>query len=115
MDAFKKIWNIVTTVFVAVAVLLAVALAVDSTTGTGTVLVTDLPLGSLTVTEDTAWSWRYNAASTNSATVDLVTPGAEHTVDFTNTLEKEKWLDVAIAPALSYGFVNLLYFVSRKW
>ncbi len=58
-------------------------------TGAGTVTIANLPLGTYTVTEDTAWSWKYTANQT-SASVTVDADGGS--VTFTNT-KTEKWLN----------------------
>lgn len=52
-----------------------------------------LPVGSYTVTEDTAWSWRYALTGTNDRAVDL-NSGVDGvvTVEFKNKLDKHTWL-----------------------
>ena len=63
-------------------------------TGSGSVTIYDLPLGEYTVTEDTSWSWRYTASGfVASDTISLDDLDAE--VSFTNTYEKNQWLDYA--------------------
>ena len=62
--------------------------------GSGSVTIYNLPLGSYTVTENTDWSWRYTADKT-TATADLsTTPDAE--VTFTNTYSTSQWLNDVI-------------------
>ena len=60
---------------------------------TGSVTIKGLPVGSYTVTEDTAWSWRYALTGTKDRPVDL-NSGVDGvvTVDFTNKLTKHTWL-----------------------
>ena len=59
--------------------------------GNSFVIIKDLPAGSYTVTENTAWSWRYTPDG-NGKTAN-VTGGATETVTFTNSRDKVKWLD----------------------
>ena len=60
---------------------------------TGSVTIKGLPVGSYTVTEDTAWSWRYALTGTNDRAVDL-NSGVDGvvTVKFENKLDKHTWL-----------------------
>lgn len=60
---------------------------------TGSVTIKGLPVGSYTVTEDTAWSWRYALTGTNDRAVDL-NSGVDGvvTVDFENELTTHTWL-----------------------
>jgi len=61
-------------------------------TGSGSVTIYDLPLGSYTVTEDTSWSWRYTASAA-SQNADLKDdPDAR--VAFTNTHVDDRWLNI---------------------
>lgn len=48
-----------------------------------------LPVGTYTVTEDTAWSWQYKA---ENATQTVTPNGAEAAVTFTNTYKGTNWL-----------------------
>ena len=59
--------------------------------GNGSVTIQDLPCGEYTVTENTAWSWRYTPDS-NGKTAN-VTGGETKTVTFNNDRKKDKWLD----------------------
>lgn len=60
---------------------------------TGSVTIKGLPVGSYTVTEDTAWSWRYALTGTNDRAVDL-NSGVDGvvTVEFVNKLTTNTWL-----------------------
>lgn len=60
---------------------------------TGSVTIKGLPVGSYTVTEDIAWSWRYALTGTNNRAVDL-NSGVDGvvTVKFENKLDKHTWL-----------------------
>lgn len=60
---------------------------------TGSVTIKGLPVGSYTVTEDTAWSWRYALTGTNDRAVDL-NSGVDGvvTVEFKNKLTTPTWL-----------------------
>lgn len=60
---------------------------------TGSVTIKGLPVGSYTVTEDTAWSWRYALQGDNDRAVDL-NSGVDGvvTVKFENKLDKHTWL-----------------------
>ena len=59
------------------------------------VLITELPVGTYTVTEQTAWSWRYQPTSTttNPATVVIDDPATVEEVTFTNEQTNFLWLD----------------------
>lgn len=56
-----------------------------------TVIINDLPLGAYTITEDTAWAWRYSCTPEEQS-VTLVGDAAQNQVTFTNTVVKEQWL-----------------------
>lgn len=62
-------------------------------TGSGSVTIYDLPLGSYTVTEDTSWSWRYNLSSSNTTDNTITLDDLHAVVIFTNTHENDKWLN----------------------
>lgn len=55
--------------------------------GNGSVTIQDLPIGEYTVTENTAWSWRYTPVNGNQ-TITLTANG-ENTVSFSN---KRSWI-----------------------
>ena len=60
-----------------------------------TVKITGLKVGTYTVTEDTAWSWRYTPdKDTQTATLSAATPDGSVTV--TNTLKNEKWVSTDV-------------------
>lgn len=60
---------------------------------TGSVTIKGLPVGSYTVTEDTAWSWRYALTGKNDRAVDLNSGvNGVVTVEFENKLDKHTWL-----------------------
>ena len=61
--------------------------------GSGSVTIKGLKPGTYTVTEVTAWSWRYTAGG-STQTVDLQ-PEQDSKVDFTNTLSNGEWLSGA--------------------
>ncbi len=54
--------------------------------------VVDLPIGEYVITEEKAWSWRYEADS-NAKTVTLVSDNTQNVVNFINTMTKKKWFD----------------------
>lgn len=58
--------------------------------GNGTVVLKGLKIGTYTVTEDTAWSWRYTP-NQESMAITLV-PGQTNTVNYVNTRSNDKWL-----------------------
>lgn len=63
--------------------------------GAGSVTLKGLKVGEYTVTEDTAWSWRYRTDNgTQSATLSAVHHDGSVTV--TNTLENEKWVSTDV-------------------
>lgn len=55
------------------------------------VTIYELPVGTYSIVEDTAWSWRYTAAYGEEATLTSSTDSGE--VVCTNTLEKKYWLN----------------------
>ncbi len=80
-----------------------------SITGTGSVKIVDLPVGDYTVSELTSWSWRYGVTTievdgstvqiTNNGTSVRVEPDhIDHSVEFTNSLQNNKWLSHGTAP-----------------
>ena len=54
------------------------------------VTITNLPVGSYTVTEDTGWSWKYTCA--NDSQNATIAGNDTVTVNFTNTRDGEPWL-----------------------
>lgn len=58
--------------------------------GNGQTTVTGLPVGEYTVTEITAWSWRYKPESETQKIT--ITPEGENTLTFKNTREGKKWI-----------------------
>lgn len=62
-------------------------------TGSGSLTVYDLPMGTYTVTEDTSWSWRYNATSAASDSATLTLEKLHGAVSFTNTSQSNQWLN----------------------
>ena len=58
--------------------------------GNGTVVLTGLKIGTYTVTEDTAWSWRYTPKS-GSVSIPLK-PGETNVVTYVNERTNDKWL-----------------------
>lgn len=56
------------------------------------ITLTNLPFGDYTVTENTAWSWRYTISGQKSQICDVV-PGTVPAADFTNERTENKWLD----------------------
>ena len=58
--------------------------------GNGTVVLTGLKIGEYTVTEDTAWSWRYTPES-GSVSI-MLKPGETNVVTYVNTRTNDKWL-----------------------
>lgn len=60
--------------------------------GSGSILLTDLPVGKYQVTELTNWSWRYEADDPIQE-IELTSNDEENKVRFSNTLQTEQWLD----------------------
>lgn len=60
-------------------------------TGNGSAILTGLPVGNYTVTEDTGWSWRYTCDSSTKSTV-LSSANANDSVTITNKLGDNKYL-----------------------
>ena len=60
--------------------------------GNGTVVLTGLKIGDYTVTEDTAWSWRYTPRDGAVRTIPLQ-PGKTNSVTYVNNRTNNKWLD----------------------
>lgn len=58
--------------------------------GNGQTTVTGLPVGEYTVTEITAWSWRYKPESETQKIT--ITPEGENKLTFKNTREGKKWI-----------------------
>lgn len=59
--------------------------------GAGSATLTGLPVGNYTVTEDTAWSWRYKSDN-SKATTTLSSAKANDSVTITNKLDDNKYL-----------------------
>lgn len=60
-------------------------------TGNGRATLTGLPVGDYTVTEDTAWSWRYKSDN-SKATTTLSSAKDNDSVTITNKLDDNRWL-----------------------
>ncbi len=60
--------------------------------GNGTVVLTVLKIGTYTVTEDTAWSWRYTPRGGAEQTITLQA-GKTNSVAYVNDRTNNKWLD----------------------
>lgn len=60
-------------------------------TGNGSATLTGLPVGDYTVTEDTAWSWRYKSDN-SKATTTLSSARDNDSVTITNKLDDNRWL-----------------------
>ena len=58
--------------------------------GNGTVVLKGLKIGTYTVTEDTAWSWRYTPE--NASVSITLEPGVTNTVNYMNKRTNDKWL-----------------------
>lgn len=61
--------------------------------GSGSIMISDLPLGTYTVTEDTSWSWRYQCTNGASKEVAISSASLQGSVAFTNRYEENKWLN----------------------
>lgn len=59
--------------------------------GAGQITISEMPLGTYTVTEDTAWSWRYDCAEPVK-TATIAVNEVNQTVTFQNTYTESKWL-----------------------
>ena len=68
--------------------------------GSGSVTIKGLKPGTYTVTEVTAWSWRYTAGGSTQI-VDLQ-PEQDSKVDFTNTLSNGGWLSGAYYSKITF-------------
>ena len=64
--------------------------------GNGSVTLKGLKVGEYTVTEDTAWSWRYTPQGGAEKTATLSAAKDSDEVTFVNTLEKEKWVSTDV-------------------
>ena len=60
--------------------------------GNSEITITDLPLGSYKVIEQTGWSWRYTPDETVKS-ITVVQDAAENVVTFVNERTESKWLD----------------------
>lgn len=60
--------------------------------GNGTVVLKGLKIGTYTVTEDTAWSWRYTPRGGAEQTITLQA-GKTNSVTYVNDRTNNKWLD----------------------
>lgn len=60
-------------------------------TGNGSAILTGLPVGNYTVTEDTGWSWRYKSDN-SKATTTLSSAKDNDSVTITNKLDDNRWL-----------------------
>lgn len=60
-------------------------------TGNGSATLTGLPVGEYTVTEDTAWSWRYKSEN-SKATTTLSSAKDNDSVTIKNKLDDNRWL-----------------------
>ena len=60
--------------------------------GNGTVVLKGLKIGEYTITEDTAWSWRYTPDGGAVRTIPLQ-PGKTNSVTYVNNRTNNKWLD----------------------
>lgn len=62
-------------------------------TGSGSVTIHDLPMGSYTVTEDTDWSWRYTQTGSNTTDNTITLNDLHANVTFKNVRDTDKWLN----------------------
>ena len=74
-------------------------------------VITDLPVGTYTVTEDTSWSWRYKAVDGNVKTQELGAGTVEAvTVTITNTQkDNNKWLSSEDFKVNTFNTINKPY------
>ena len=62
--------------------------------GNSSQTLTELPVGTYTIKENTGWSWRYSSSpSYDKASVALSASNTSGTITCTNTREKTSWLD----------------------
>lgn len=61
--------------------------------GNGTVVLTGLKIGTYTVTEDTAWSWRYTPDGGVATQKITLQAGKTNSVTYVNNRTNNKWLD----------------------
>lgn len=59
--------------------------------GNGTETLSELPVGTYTIQEDTGWSWRFTADDNGQATLSAETPTEKITC--TNTKDNDKWIN----------------------
>lgn len=71
-------------------------------TGKNTVTISELPVGTYTVEEDTDWSWRYTSSFDKSSVVLSATNNAD-TITCTNTKENHNWLNHFTSVINTYG------------
>lgn len=64
-----------------------------SITGKDSVTISNLPIGTYTVTELTDWSWRYTADNSMPVSASVtISEGPDSTVTFTNSANSKAWL-----------------------
>lgn len=61
-------------------------------TGPGSVTISELPVGTYTVAEDTNWSWRYNPSYSKTGAT-LSSTNTSDTITCTNNLTTKQWLN----------------------
>ncbi len=64
-----------------------------SITGTGSITIRELPVGTYTVEEDEGWSWRYESSMNPSSPVVLERTNPDGEVVCTNTRDNDQWLN----------------------
>lgn len=64
-----------------------------SITGTGSITIRELPVGTYTVKEDEGWSWRYGSSMSPSGSVVLGSTNSDAEVVCTNTRDNDQWLN----------------------
>lgn len=64
-----------------------------SITGTGSITISELPVGTYTVVEDEGWSWRYESSMSPSDPVVLGSTNPDAGVVCTNTRDNDQWLN----------------------
>ena len=66
------------------------------------ITLANLPFGSYTVSENTAWSWRYSPVGDTSLTKS-VDPNVATLFEFTNKLQNPKWLDYELTTTNTFN------------
>ena len=75
-------------------------------TGAGSKVITGLPVGTYTVTEDTGWSWRYEVEANEDRSATLAAGKSDETISFVNALTNTKWLSSEDVKVNTFTCVN---------